>query len=108
MTIPGLVGEEDDEAPTPAPFSLSAQEFDGPLPTPEPSPVIAQSPRTKKRQLREQNSAIVRALVHKTGVGHAQVNAELNRRVGLKRVTEATVGQLAKRLEAAKKWLERG
>ena len=106
--IPGLVGEEDDEAPTPAPFSLSAQEFDGPLPTPEPSPVIAQSPRTKKRQLREQNSAIVRALVHKTGVGHAQVNAELNRRVGLKRVTEATVGQLAKRLEAAKKWLERG
>ena len=106
-SIPGLVGEEDEESPTPAPFSLTAQEFDGPVPTPDPSPVIAQSPRTKKRQLREQNSAIVRALVHKTGLGHAQVNAELNRRVGLKRVTEATVGQLAKRLDAAKKWMER-
>ena len=93
--------------PTPAPFTLTAQEFDDPVPTPEPSPIVAQSPRSKKRQLREQNSAIVRALVHKTRLGHAQVNAELNKRVGLKRVTEATVAQLEKRLEAARRWLER-
>ncbi len=105
-SIPGLVGE-DDETPTPAPFALSSPEFEEPVPTPEPSAVVAQSPRTKKRRLREQNSAIVRALVHKTGLGHAQVNAELNKRVGLKRVTEATVAQLEKRLEAAKRWLER-
>ena len=104
--IPGLVGE-DDTGPTPAPFSLSAPEFEEPVPTPEPSAVVAQSPRSKKRKLREQNSAVVRALVHKTRLGHAQVNAELNKRVGLKRVTEATVAQLEKRLEAGRKWLER-
>lgn len=106
-SIPGLVGE-DDEEPTPAPFSLSAPDFEDAVPTPDPSPVVAQSPRSKKRLLREQNSAIVRALVHKTRLGHAQVNAELNKRVGLKRVTEATVVQLEKRLDAARKWLERG
>jgi hypothetical protein len=105
--IPGLVGEETAEDPTPAPFSLAAQDFEDPVPTPFPSPDIAASPRTRKRKLREQNSAIVRALVHKTGLGHAQVNAELNQRIGLKRVTEATVAQLDKRLDAAKKWLER-
>ena len=104
--IPGLVGDDED-APIPAPFSLTAPEFEEPIPTPEPNPVIAQSPRTKKRQLREQNSAIVRALVHKTGLGHAEVNAELNRRIGLRRVTEATVAELDKRLAVAKRWLER-
>jgi len=31
----------------------------------------------------------------------------LNKRVGLKRVTEATAAQLEKRLEAGRKWLER-
>jgi superfamily II DNA or RNA helicase len=105
--IPGLVGEETGEDPTPAPFSLAAQDFDEPVPTPDPSPVIAASPRTRKRKLRDQNSAIVRALVHKTGLGHSQVNAELNRRIGLKRVTEATVAQLDKRLDAARKWIEK-
>ena len=105
--IPGLVGEEEDAGPTPAPFSLTAPDFEESVPTPEPSATLAQSPRTKKRQLREANSAIVRALVHKTRMGHAQVNAELNKRVGLKRVTEATVAQLERRLDAARKWLDR-
>ena len=106
--IPGLVGDDgDDEPPTPAPFALTAPDFEAPVPTPEPSPVVAQSPRSRKRQLREQNSAMVRALVHKTRLGHAEVNAELNKRVGLERVTEATVHQLEKRLDAARRWLER-
>ena len=108
-SIPGLVrADESDLEGTVGPaFSLTAQEFDAPVPTPEPAPVVSQSPRTRKRKLREQNSALVRALVHKTRLGHAQVNAELNRRVGLKRITEATVGQLERRYEVAKKWLER-
>ena len=72
--IPGLVGEDED-LPTPAPFSLSAPEFEEAVPTPEPAATLAQSPRSKKRRLREQNSAIVRALVHKTGQGHAAINA---------------------------------
>jgi superfamily II DNA or RNA helicase len=106
-SIPGLVGEED-AGLTPAPFVLTAPEFEDAVPTPEPSPTLERSPRSRKRQLREQNSAVVRALVHKTRLGHAEVNAELNRRVGLKRVTEATVVQLERRLEAGRRWLERG
>lgn len=123
-SIPGLVGDDESE-PVPAPYSLTAPNsptapfslsapFSQQLPeqedapgTPGPGRSAASSPRTRKRALREQNSAIVRALVHKTRLGHAEVNAELNRRVGLQRVTEATVAQLERRLEAAKRWLER-
>jgi superfamily II DNA or RNA helicase len=105
-SIPGLVGE-DEEAPTPAPFVLTAPEVEEPVPTPPSSPTQARSPRSRKRQLREQNSAVVRALVHKTRRGHAEVNTELNRRVGLKRITEATVSQLERRLEVGRRWLER-
>jgi superfamily II DNA or RNA helicase len=106
--IPGLVDEAAD-APIPKPFSLTAPEFEEPVPSPEPlvAPDAVVSPRTRKRKLREQNSALVRALVHKTRIGHAQVNAELNRRVGLERITEATVAQLERRVEAARRWLER-
>ena len=111
--IPGLVGDEesmpDEEGES---FSLSAPDFERPVPTPEPD-VIPEglsskggSALSKKRKLREQNSAYVRSLVHRKRMGHAQVNAELNRRVGIKRITEATVGQLEKRLEAARRWIE--
>jgi len=103
--IPGLVDEE--PTTTTAPFALTAPELEEPVPTPAPEPESPVSPRTRKRRLREENSTLVRALVHKTRLGHAQVNAELNRRVGLKRVTEATLAQLEKRLEAAKRWIER-
>ena len=104
--IPGLVGEELEPAPPP-PFALTAPELEDAVPAPAPSPVATVSPRSKRRSLREQNSAIVRALVHKTKLGHAEVNAELNRRVGLRRVTEASVSQLERRLEAGRRWLER-
>jgi superfamily II DNA or RNA helicase len=104
--IPGLVDEAQEEDLST--FVLSAPEFDGPVPTPEPEiETAAPSPRSRKRKLREQNSALVRSLVHRTGQGHAQVNAELNLRVGIKRITEATANQLDRRLDVAKKWLER-
>jgi hypothetical protein len=35
------------------------------------------------------------------------VNAELNRRSGVRRVTEATIEQLERRLAAADRWLAR-
>lgn len=57
----------------------------------------------RRRLLREQNSALVVDLVHMTGKSHATVNSELNRRAGIKRVSEATVRQLEKRLEIGKK-----
>ncbi len=105
--IPGLVDEATVEGDL-APFVLTSAEFEISVPTPEPdSHPKAPSPRSRKRKLREQNSALVRTLVHRTRRGHAQVNAELNRRVGIERITEATVNQLDRRLEVARKWLER-
>ena len=103
--IPGLVDEASpgEDLST---FTLTAPELEGPVPTPEPE-TAAPSPRSRKRKLREQNSALVRALVHRTQKGHAQINAELNRRVGIKRITEATVNQLDRRRDVAQKWLER-
>jgi superfamily II DNA or RNA helicase len=69
------------------------------------SPV--QSRTEVKAALREQNAAIVRALVAQTGWTHARVNGELNRLVGLTRVTEATVAQLEQRLRHGERWFAR-
>ena len=104
--IPGLVG--DDGMEPLEPFALTPG-FDDPVPTPEPEHAASRglSPRSRKRKLREENSACVRALVHRTRLGHAAVNLELNRRVGIRRITEATAAQLEKRLDAARRWLAR-
>lgn len=40
-----------------------------------------------------------------TGMGHAQVNGQLNRLVGLRRIDEATVDQLRRRAQQAERWL---
>jgi hypothetical protein len=53
------------------------------------------------------NAAAARDLARRTGLTHAQVNAELNRQVGLRRVTEATVTDLETRLEQAERWVAR-
>lgn len=105
--IPGLVG--DDEDPGPAVAVSSLPDFERPVPTPEPEAATAHAPsaRSRKRKLREQNSACVRTLVHRTRQGHAEVNAVLNRRAGIRRITEATAQQLERRLRAAEKWLQR-
>ena len=67
----------------------------------------ARTRREEKRRLREQNAELVILLVRRTGQTHAQVNAELNRLSGVGRITEATVGQLRKRLEVAERWARR-
>jgi superfamily II DNA or RNA helicase len=61
--------------------------------------------REEKRILRDQNAGVARELVRRTRLTHAQVNAELNRLSGVRRVTEATVEQLERRLAAADRWL---
>jgi superfamily II DNA or RNA helicase len=84
-------------------FSLAP----APLPDPEAATVpAATSALARRRRLRELNSEVVRDLVHATGKTHAQVNAILNKKVGLKRVTEASVFQLERRLKAAKALLQ--
>jgi len=61
--------------------------------------------RQLKTRLRDQNSAAVRELVRFTNLDHRGVNAELNRLSGITRVTEATIDELQRRLDAANRWL---
>ncbi|MGB6059004.1 MAG: DEAD/DEAH box helicase [Microthrixaceae bacterium] len=59
----------------------------------------------QKIRLRDANADVVRDLVRYTGWSHPQVNAELNRLSGVRRISEATHEQLEVRLRAARKWL---
>ena len=63
--------------------------------------------RAERERLRSVNSQWVRDLVTVTGLGHAQINAELNRVSGVRKVSEATVQQLAKRAKGASDWFDR-
>jgi superfamily II DNA or RNA helicase len=60
-----------------------------------------------KRRLREANAELARSLVHRTGWGHAKVNAELNRLAGIGKITEATVDQLERRIRQGEHWYTR-
>lgn len=67
----------------------------------------ALSPREQRARLRERNAALVRELAHRTRLSHLEVNRELNRRAGIRRITEATLVQLERRVTAAEQWLRR-
>ncbi len=60
--------------------------------------------RKERERLRSVNATWVRDLVQATGLTHAQVNAELNRLSGVKRVSTATAAELQRRTDAAKAW----
>jgi superfamily II DNA or RNA helicase len=62
-------------------------------------------PRREREELREANAKLVQDLVWATGMAHAQVNGQLNRLVGLRRIDEATVDQLRRRARQAERWL---
>jgi len=62
-------------------------------------------PRERRGRLRDANAALVRHISRITGLSHSQVNAELNRRIGIERVGEATLDQLEKRRDHAARWL---
>lgn len=68
-------------------------------------PAHGRTRREHKEHLREANAAKMRLIAHHTGMTHAKVNAELNRVSGLRRISEATVEQLEKRLHKADLWL---
>jgi superfamily II DNA or RNA helicase len=63
--------------------------------------------RETKDALRQANAVAARDLARRTGLSHAHINAELNRLAGVRRITEATVGQLDTRLQHAERWLAR-
>jgi hypothetical protein len=110
--IPDLVGASDasdasleSAAPEPEPFVL-APPAAPPLPPSQPIAAIELRPKSalaRRRELREQNSEIVRELTHTLMKSHAEVNTLLNRQAGIRRISEATVRQLEKRLELARK-----
>lgn len=72
-----------------------------------PAPIPGETVPERRRRLRDANAERVRDLVHRTGMSHAKVNAELNRMAGVERVTQATVEQLERRLRRADAWLLR-
>ena len=65
------------------------------------------TPRQLRDHLREQNSARAGELARLTGLSHRQVNGELNRLAGIRRISEATSAQLTTRLERADRWMQR-
>jgi superfamily II DNA or RNA helicase len=111
--VPDVAPEPIDGArrrPPPLILEASGGRAPVPLPDPEPSGAAGAGPQAqakisalaRRRELREQNSAAVTDLVHSTGKSHATINADLNRRAGIRRISEATVRQLERRLELAK------
>jgi superfamily II DNA or RNA helicase len=60
--------------------------------------------RQRKDQLRLANADAARHIARATDLTHAQVNLELNRLAGMRRIDEATVEQLQARLEHATRW----
>jgi hypothetical protein len=66
------------------------------------------NPRQRRLELRAENQRLVQELVRTTGLTHAQINSQLNRLVGLRRIDEATVDQLARRARQADQWLTKG
>ena len=61
--------------------------------------------RDVKQRLRDANADVARELTRRTGLTHAQVNGELNRRAGIQRVAQATLDQLERRLKLADRWM---
>lgn len=62
--------------------------------------------RQRKVALRDSNADLARDLVRVTGWSHPQVNAELNRLSGIRKISEATLEQLERRLVVGRKWLK--
>jgi superfamily II DNA or RNA helicase len=108
--IPDFVGAGG-AGPLPAPAALEPVSMAGQVPPPiadaAPMAPPKNSALARRRQLREQNATAVIDLCHVTGRTHAEINAELNRKVGIKRISVATLRQLEQRLAAAKATLKR-
>jgi hypothetical protein len=101
-----LIAEASGAGASPVPFpDLDGEPAsDGDATGPRPSKTSALA---RRRLLREQNSAAITDLVHSTGKSHATLNSDLNRRAGIRRISEATVRQLERRLDLAKGMMRR-
>lgn len=59
----------------------------------------------KKRSIRDSNSDKVREIASRTGLSHREVNSQLNRQIGITRISSATTKELEQRLAAAVRWI---
>ena len=60
--------------------------------------------RELKDRLRAANAEAAKDIARVSGLTHAQVNLELNRQAGVRRIHEATEEQLTARLQVARRW----
>jgi superfamily II DNA or RNA helicase len=74
---------------------------------PGPDPMASMTQRERKARLRDMNADVAAELVRSTGWGYVQVQNELNRLTGIRKVSEATLEQLESRLEHGRRWLRR-
>jgi hypothetical protein len=101
MTLFGAPQPVITRSPTP-PTAAAAEE---PLATePEPAPVAAFE---RREELRRERSRLVGELHRRDGLSHREINAWLNRTVGLARVNDATIPQLERSVRALVKELTR-
>ncbi len=63
--------------------------------------------RMERERLRTANAELARELAVVTARSHAQINAELNRLAGVRKVSEARADQLDRRKRMAEEWLNR-
>ena len=68
----------------------------------------APAPRhVTKAQMRQRNADLARVLARRANLNHRSVNAELNKKSGIAKISEATVADLERRLAVGEKWLAR-
>jgi superfamily II DNA or RNA helicase len=70
-----------------------------------PAGTVTVTRKEEKLRLRDENATVARELVRRTTLTHGQVNAELNRLSGVRKVSEATIEQLERRIAVADRWL---
>ncbi len=95
--------------PLPGGGHVAIQADDAPSGTAGPGadPMASMTQRERKARLRDMNADIAAELVRSTGWGYVQVQNELNRLTGIRKVSEATLEQLESRLEHGRRWLRR-
>ncbi len=103
MTLFGAPQAARGSAPDTATASPSASGLS--VPVPEPAPVAAFEQRA---ELRQERSRLVGELARRNRSSHREINAWLNRAVGIERVNDATIEQLERSVAALVKELSRG
>lgn len=108
-----LLGREEDSGvelvllPPPLPGGGVVAERDGGVPELAGAVPGAATAAQARAALRDANADLAADLVRVTGWSHPAVNRELNRLAGIRKVSQATVEQLQRRLEHGGEWLRR-